>query len=75
VSRNENSRSTTYDELSHATDAATEADTAGLSLKRYEESAKTYGQQARLRANMRKGDWWIAIGLYLILLSLGVAIF
>jgi hypothetical protein len=75
VGRNENTRSTNCDDLSDANDEAMEDSTANLSLKNYEESARYYEQQARSRANMKKGDWWIAISLYLFLFSLGVALF
>ena len=41
----------------------------------YEVSADLYSQRARSRANIRKGDWWVAVGLYLILFGIAFVVF
>lgn len=33
------------------------------------DSAKVYGNRAHYKRELSKGDWWVALGVYLLLLS------
>ncbi len=71
----QHTRSANGDRLRHVSDTVREDYSANVDLKEYEDSADLYSQRALSRTRMRKGDWWIAISLYLLLFSMGVAIF
>ena len=59
----------------HVSDDVKEIDRTTTDLHQYESSADLYDQRARFRAKLNKGDWWIGVGLYLMLLSVAFVVF
>ena len=61
--------------ITYVREEVTEIDRTTTDLHEYESSADLYNRRARFQANMSKGDWWIGVGLYLVLLRIAFAVF
>ena len=43
-------------------------------IERMSESADHYENRRKMKKSMGRGDWWVAIGIYLILSGIAVVI-
>ena len=43
-------------------------------LKEFEASSDHYERRSRIRIKLHQGDWWIAVGLYLILIGVAFVV-
>jgi hypothetical protein len=46
----------------------------GADLQEFEASSEYYERRSRIRFKWQQGDWWIAIGLYLVLVGVALVV-
>ena len=59
----------------HVSEDVREMDGTATDILEYERSADVYDRRARFRAKLSKGDWWIGVSLYLMILSVAFVVF
>ena len=52
----------------------TEDDLSETDIRTLRTSSEYYERRSKILGGLRKGDWWIAIGLYLIIAGVAVAV-
>ncbi len=74
VSRSEDELLTDHSELvtSHLNEKAANDDLCETGLER--DSSASYERRRKMWAEFNRGDWWIALGLYLILSSVAFVV-
>ena len=50
------------------------ADRKKADLQEFEASSEYYERRSRIRFKWHQGDWWIAIGLYLVLVGVAFVV-
>jgi len=59
---------------SHQVGHVDDEDSGQSGIQEFRDSPVYYGQRSKINKEMGRGEWWIAIGVYLIIISIGFVI-
>ena len=74
MKRNELTDSVNDQSISQVDDEAASDNFNETDLQEFEASSDYYERRSRIRIKLHLGDWWIAVGLYLILISVAFVV-
>ena len=66
---------TANQQVSMAGDGVSEDIIGETGMREFEASSDFYVRRSNTRKALRRGDWWIAIGAYLLLVSMAFVVF
>ena len=74
MKRNEITDSVNEQPVNQADNQAANDNFNETDLREFEASSEYYERRSRYRIKLQRGDWWIAVGLYLILFGVAFVV-
>jgi hypothetical protein len=74
MKRNLPDHSDTDREIDHDPEYSANPADEELDLQKFEQSSAVYNRRLKNHRKLRQADWWIAAGLYLILVSVALVV-
>ncbi len=59
---------------SHRAGHLDDGDSVQAGLQEFRDSPVYYEQRSKINKELRRGEWWIVVGVYLIIISIGFVI-